>query len=44
MNSSCLPALLRVTVHVMALQERVAAGDVSAQAEAEALAELLEGR
>jgi hypothetical protein len=35
--------LLRVTMHVLELSERVAAGDMQAVAEVEALARLLEG-
>lgn len=38
----CLPALLRVTTAVLELTERVAAGDLKAAAEVEALAALLE--
>lgn len=41
---AALPALLRVTAVVLGLGERVAAGDLSAQAEVEALAALIEGK
>jgi hypothetical protein len=43
-DSSCLPALLRVTTAVMELGQRAQAGDLAAQAEIEALAALLERR
>lgn len=42
-DAACLPALLRVTTAVLALHDRVLAGDLSARAEVEALAALLEG-
>jgi hypothetical protein len=39
-----MPVLLRVTTAVMTLGQRVAAGDVAARAELEALDKLMEGR
>jgi hypothetical protein len=46
LDSACPPALtmILVTTRVMELGERVAAGDMAAAAEVEALAELLERR
>ena len=42
MPASPVLVLLRVTMHVLLLSERVAAGDLAAVAEVEALAALLE--
>jgi hypothetical protein len=40
-DADCLPALLRLTTHVLALTLRVAAGDEQAAREAEELAGLV---
>lgn len=44
MDAACLPAaqMLRITTEVLLLGERVAAGDLAAVAQAEAIAALLE--
>lgn len=43
MDAACLPALLRVTAHVLALHDRVMTGDDDAAAEVEALAAAVGG-
>lgn len=44
LDAACLPALLRVTMHVLMLHDRVMTGDEDAAAEVEALAAAVERR
>lgn len=44
MAPSCLPELIRVTRHVLALHDRLLKGDEEAPAEVNALAKVVDGR
>jgi hypothetical protein len=43
-DPSCLPALIGVTRHVLALYDRLLRGDEDAAAEVDALAKVVDGR